>query len=91
MGGLDFTKIGYTVNNPITGTEVTLKYGNFIQSCIDFLIVALALFVFMTVVNRAMEKMKKSKAGSMEAKKDEVMLLEEIRDLLKKPVAKTAK
>jgi large conductance mechanosensitive channel len=57
----------------------------FLQNIFDFLIVAMALFLFVTLINKAVAKMKKEEAqAAASAKKDEVMLLEEIRDLLKK-------
>lgn len=58
-----------------------IAYGRFIQSIIDFLIIALCVFTFTKVIN----KFKKKEEKKEEVKKsDEVVLLEEIRDLLKK-------
>lgn len=62
-----------------------IKYGNFIQIIIDFLITAVAIFIFVKAINTAKEKMAKEEA--VEEKAPEVdskeELLKEIRDLLK--------
>ena len=58
-----------------------IAYGSFIQAIVDFLIIAFCVFVFTKIIN----KFKKKEDKKEEAKKsDEVILLEEIRDLLKK-------
>ena len=62
-----------------------IKYGNFIQIIIDFLITAVAIFIFVKAINTAKEKMAKEAAAEEKApevdSKEE--LLKEIRDLLK--------
>ena len=72
----DFTNLAW--NN--------IKYGNFIQITIDFLITAIAIFIFVKAINTAKDKMSKEeeaeeKAPEVDAKEE---LLKEIRDLLKK-------
>lgn len=83
---INFTKLGYTIKN-LKWEEVTITYGNFLQTTFDFLIIAFSIFMVVKVINRAQEKIiKKQKAEEKkeEAKKaDDVVLLEEIRDLLK--------
>ena len=63
-------------------------YGNFIQNVVDFLIVALCIFFMVKLVNKLndLHKKKEEKEEVKEEvkKSDEVLLLEEIRDLLKK-------
>ena len=76
IGGHDFTSIMLTFGN------ANIMIGNFIQNVIDFLIIALCIFIFVKVINKFMPKKEEKKE---EVKKsDEVILLEEIRDLLKK-------
>ncbi len=99
MGGVDFSNL-YTVINDVevaAGTvleaakeagAVTINYGLFINNVISFVIVALVLFFIVKGVNNAKAKMEKAEAEAEEAVaaepvKQEV-LLEEIRDLLKK-------
>ncbi len=90
--GVDFKNLAYVVQNPVLGTEAKLTYGMFLQNIFDFIIVAIALFLFVKLINNAVAKVNKKKAAeAAAAKKDEVMLLEEIRDLLKKSAAKAAK
>lgn len=77
IGGHDFTNLSITV-----GTA-EVKYGMFLQNVIDFLIVALCIFLIVKAVNKFTKK--KGEPAPEPPKKDEqVVLLEEIRDLLKK-------
>jgi large conductance mechanosensitive channel len=73
MGGLNFSELAVKVGS------ATLKYGKFLQTCLDFLIVAVAVFLLVKLINR----LKREKEKSPEKPRQEV-LLEEIRDLLKK-------
>lgn len=70
--------------NPLTGTQAKVTYGLFLQNVFDFLVVALTLFIFVTMMQKAIEKARKAevKAIADAPKNDEVLLLEEIRDLL---------
>lgn len=78
IGGIDFTNLSLKVG------EATVNYGMFIQNIIDFLIVALCVFIFVKIINKLHFK-KKEETVKEEPKKDEkTLLLEEIRDLLKK-------
>ena len=77
IGGIDFTALTLTVG------DAKLTYGNFLQNVIDFLIVAACIFVFIKLIGKM--KHKKEEAPAEPPKKDEqIVLLEEIRDLLKK-------
>ena len=77
MGGLDFTDIVFKIK------DAEIKVGSFIQSIVDFLIVAICIFVFIKILSKLTKK-KEEKEEKKEIKKsDEVLLLEEIRDLLK--------
>ncbi|EJQ49640.1 large-conductance mechanosensitive channel [Bacillus cereus BAG5X1-1] len=75
MGGINFTGLKFTVG------EASIKYGNFIQTIFDFLIVAFAIFIFVKVFNKMTLKREAEKKEE-KATKEEV-LLGEIRDLLK--------
>ena len=80
IGGLDFSELSIKVG------DATLKYGAFIQSVIDFLIVALCIFLFIKLINKAKDVAKRGKKEEKEEapKPEDIQLLEEIRDLLKK-------
>ena len=82
-GGLNFTDLKYVIT-PKHGdiAENAIAYGSFIQNVVDFLIIAFCIFMFV----RLIEKFKKKEEVKVEeapAKSDDVVLLEEIRDLLK--------
>lgn len=81
IGGIDFTSLSLTVN------DAQINYGMFLQNIIDFLIVAVSIFLFIKLLNKITHKDKKKeevKAVVVPAKSEEVVLLEEIRDLLAK-------
>lgn len=87
IGGLDFSALSVTVG------ESKLMYGLFIQSVIDFLLVALCLFIVIKAINSAKKRAAKLKLKKAKEEVEEVVeevkeantvLLEEIRDLLKK-------
>ena len=75
MGGFDFSGLAVKVGG------ATIKYGNFIQTCVNFLIVAWAIFLMVKVINRL--KREEEQPMQKEPPRQEA-LLEEIRDLLKK-------
>jgi len=77
LGGVNFTGLAITVGS------ATIKYGKFIQTCLDFLIIAWAIFVAVQVINRLRKEEPAAPAAPPAPPKQEV-LLEEIRDILKK-------
>jgi large conductance mechanosensitive channel len=84
LGGLDFSNLGLTLKAGSEGVEpVMLKYGVFINTVIDFLIVAFAIFMVIKVINSMKKKQVVAPAAPPEPPAD-VKLLTEIRDLLKK-------
>ena len=79
LGGIDFTSLSVKIGDAV------ITYGNFIQNVIDFLIIALCVYIMVSAINKVTNKLKKEEEKKEEAKKsEEVALLEEIRDLLKK-------
>src|SRR5688572_9912406 len=74
MGGLDFSSLAIKV-----GTA-TIKYGKFLQTCLDFLIIAWVVFLLVKAVNR----LRRQDPPAAAAPPRQEVLLEEIRDLLKK-------
>lgn len=76
IGGHDFSSLSIEIG------DAMINYGMFIQNVIDFLIIAICIFVIVQVVNTIMHKEEPKKEET--PKKDEqIILLEEIRDLLK--------
>jgi large conductance mechanosensitive channel len=83
LGGVNFTNLKCTLGQPLAGGEpVTLNYGTFIQTLVDFIIVAFAIFLVVKGVNRMKRKEVEAPAAPPAPTK-EVILLTEIRDLLK--------
>lgn len=81
LGGVDFKNLSLKLG------DATIAYGNFIQNVIDFLIISACIFVIIKVINKLLNPVtkKKEEPKKEEPKKpDDVLLLEEIRDLLKK-------
>ena len=77
MGGLDFSSMAIKIGS------ATLKYGKFLQTCLDFLIIAWAIFLIVRLINRVKREEAKPAPAPAAPPRQEV-LLEEIRDLLKK-------
>ena len=79
-GGIDFTALSAKVG------DAEVMYGSFIQSVIDFLIIALCIFFMTKAISKAGEKLKKKQAEEAAAAPvapTSEELLTEIRDLLK--------
>lgn len=81
IGGVDFTKLAITLPAISEGAEpVTVRYGVFLQATFDFMIVALAIFMLVKLINR-LRRTEEAKAPAAPPRQE--VLLEEIRDLLK--------
>ena len=81
INGIGGAEVGGTIK--IYGGQV-IRYGDFLTSVINFLIMAFVLFTLLKVINGIVAMGKKEEAAEAPAKSDEVLLLEEIRDSLKK-------
>lgn len=83
LGGVDFSNLSIIVKEGIdTKPAVLINYGKFIQTIIDFTIIALAIFVAVKAIN----SLKKKEAAAPEvpqAPSKEQLLLGEIRDILR--------
>jgi large conductance mechanosensitive channel len=83
IGGVDFSNLGVTLRSAAEGVPaVVLKYGVFINTIVDFIIVALAIFLVVRGMNALRKKQEAAPAAPPAPSKQEV-LLGEIRDLLK--------
>lgn len=84
IGGVNFTGIKLTLKEASGGAEaVTLNYGNFIQTGIDFIIIAFAIFIMIKAINK-FKKKQAEKPAPPPTPTNEEKLLGEIRDLLAK-------
>ena len=83
VGGIDFTNLAITLKPAVDkAAAVTLNYGKFIQTIVDFTIVAFAIFVAIKAMNALKKKEEAAPAAPAPPPKQEI-LLSEIRDLLK--------
>jgi large conductance mechanosensitive channel len=96
IGGVNFSKLAYTLKPAVDAVSatadkpaiaakaaVTLNYGNFIQTIIDFTIVAFAIFMLVKGIN-ALKRKEAEKPAAPAPPSTEVVLLTDIRDLLRK-------
>jgi large conductance mechanosensitive channel len=84
LGGVDFSNLALTLKEGAEGVEpVLLKYGIFINTIIDFIIIAFAIFMVVKAMNRIKKKQEEKPATPPAPSKEEV-LLAEIRDELRK-------
>jgi len=83
IGGVNFSDMAVTLGKDPTGKEVLIKYGAFLQTIFDFIIIALVLFFVINAINRLKRPPPAVAAPPAPPPKSEV-LLEEIRDLLAK-------
>lgn len=83
LGGVDFTDLAYVVKEA-AGTEqaVVIAYGKFIQTVVDFTIIAFAIFMIVKGLN-SLKKKEEAAPKAPPAPSAEEVLLTEIRDLLK--------
>jgi len=83
LGGVDFSDLAVTLKEAVgEQPAVTLNYGLFIQTIIDFTIVAFAIFIAVKAINSLKRKEEEAPAAPPAPSNEEV-LLTEIRDLLK--------
>jgi len=92
LGGVKFTDLKILLTDPvvdaagvITKQAVSINYGNFVQSLVDFLIIAFAIFMMIKAMNSLKKKEEvPAEEPAAPAPTKEEILLTEIRDLLKK-------
>ena len=94
IGNVDFTTLSVTLRNAVMEGEnivkpaVTLNYGNFIQTLVDFLIVAWCIFLVVKGINKMKDLKKKEEEAPAAPEEpvvpEDIQLLREIRDSLKK-------
>lgn len=89
LGGVNFTGLKWTLPARTSGGEeleaVTINYGNFLQTTIDFIIIAFCVFLMVKAINSLKKKKEEEPAAppAPPAPSAEEKLLAEIRDLLK--------
>jgi len=84
LGNVDFSSLEIKLGEPVEGAEqAAIRYGAFIQEIVNFLIIALCIFMVIKVINKMQKKKEEAPAPAPEPTKEEV-LLTEIRDALNK-------
>ena len=90
IGGVNFRELAYELQPRLmddSGTliqeAVYIRYGEFIQTSIDFIIIAITVFVVIKVINTLKRKSEDEADETVETPKN-IQLLAEIRDLLKR-------
>ena len=84
IGGVDFSKLVITIKKATeTTAAVTLNYGSFIQTIIDFVIIAFAIFMLVKAIN-TLKRKEAAKPSEPPLPSPEVTLLTDIRDILRK-------
>jgi large conductance mechanosensitive channel len=88
IGGIKFTSLNVVLKEAVLNGSgekireaITLNYGNFIQSTVDFLIIAWCIFIMIKILNKVRRKQEKTEEKKTS---NEELLLTEIRDILKK-------
>ena len=89
IGGVNFTDLKINIQPELLSgglltKAVTINYGNFLQTIFDFIIIAFAIFLVIKAANRINRKAEEVKAPVEKVTPEDIKLLTEIRDLLKK-------
>lgn len=90
LGGVDFSELKLMLSEDVVAADGTvtpgaaIRYGNFIQMVINFLIIAFILFLIVKAYNKATEQKAVEEAPAPDPGPSEIDLLKEIRDALKK-------
>jgi large conductance mechanosensitive channel len=83
IGGVDFSDLAITLKEAAgEAPAVVIAYGSFIQTLVDFIIIAFAIFIAVKAMN-SLKKKEEEKPAAPPAPSKEEVLLTEIRDLLK--------
>lgn len=84
LGGVNFSDLAITLKEAVgKSPAVVVAYGKFLQTVIDFTIIAFVIFVVVKIINSLKKKAEEAPVTAPEPSKEEI-LLAEIRDLLKK-------
>jgi large conductance mechanosensitive channel len=84
LSGVNFSDLASVIGTGTDGKEVLLKYGAFLQTIFDFVIIAFVLFMALRGINRLKKPAPAAPAAAPPAPPRQEVLLEEIRNLLAK-------
>lgn len=84
LGGVDFSNLTWIIKEATEAAEaVTMNYGVFVMTVVEFIIIAFSIFMVIKAMNNAKKK-EEEKPAAPPKPSEEVMLLKDIRDSLKK-------
>jgi large conductance mechanosensitive channel len=83
LGSVNFTDLAWRISSDAAGKPVLLKYGSFLQTIFEFIIIALSIFMVVKGINRLKRPPPPTSATPIPPTKTEA-LLQDIRDLLAK-------
>jgi len=84
IGGIDFSSLSIKLSNPLDGSKpVEILYGKFLNTVINFLIIAFAIFSLVKGIN-SLRRKEEADPATPPPPSEEVVLLTQIRDLLNK-------
>ncbi len=84
-GGIDFSNLKYVITPAVGDTaESAICYGNFLQNIINFLLIAIVVFIMVKFINKFHRKNDAEEPAAEPEPAEEILLLREIRDSLKK-------
>lgn len=90
--GVDFSDLSVTLKQATeTAEAVTLNYGAFLTTILDFLIISIAIYIAIQQFHKLQKNEEEKAAEAPQEPSEEVLLLREIRDSLKKSKSKTQK
>ena len=78
LGSVNFTDLAFKISTGADGKPVLLKYGSFLQTIFEFIVIALSIFI----VLRGINKLKRPAPGAAPAPTKSEALLQDIKDLL---------
>ncbi|MFT3928845.1 MAG: large-conductance mechanosensitive channel protein MscL [Spongiibacteraceae bacterium] len=84
LGGMDFSSLAATIHESADGKPVVIAYGKFVQTIVDFTIVAFVIFMALKGINKLKRPAPPAADAPPPAPTKDQELLMEIRDLLKK-------
>ncbi|MDP3385704.1 MAG: large-conductance mechanosensitive channel protein MscL [Eubacteriales bacterium] len=85
LGGIDFKTLRWVIKPAVGETpEVAMLYGQFIQNIVDFVIIAFVIFMMIRLIEKAKKKPEPAAPAAPAEPPADIILLTEIRDLLKK-------
>jgi len=85
LGGVDFSKLQIIVKDAVgEAPAVAIKYGAFLNTVIDFVIIAFTIFILVKIMNNLKKKEEAPAPAAPAPTPEDIMLLREIRDSLKK-------